>query len=93
MQISLLNNYKGDDSICNTTQETNKEKIFKHSVSDVIFKLQNDEEVQFINIEILGLSHVFIVKFLKWDIGWSPYLQIVANVPPNQIERGDITPP
>lgn len=44
-----------------------KEKIFTHSVSDNISKLQNNIDVQFINIEISGLNHVFIVKYLKWD--------------------------
>jgi hypothetical protein len=36
-KISLLNNYKGDDSICNTTQETNKEKI----MVEVMKKMKN----------------------------------------------------
>lgn len=48
-------------------QKADKEKIFRHSVSDSIIKLQNDKDTQFIDIEISGLKHVFIVKFLKWD--------------------------
>mgnify|MGYP000202114227 CR=1 FL=1 len=47
--------------------KADKDKIFKHSVSDNIIKLQNDKDVQFIDIEISGLKHVFVVKFLKWD--------------------------
>ncbi len=47
--------------------KADKEKIFKHTVSDNIIKLQDDKDVQFITIEIAGKEHVFVVKFLKWD--------------------------
>lgn len=47
--------------------KADKEKIFKHSIFDNILKLQNDKDVQFINIDVSGLKHVFVVKFLKWD--------------------------
>ena len=50
--------------------KADKERIFKHSILDSIFNLQNDNDVQFIEIDILGLKHVFILKFLKWDTNY-----------------------
>jgi dTDP-4-amino-4,6-dideoxy-D-galactose acyltransferase len=47
--------------------KANKEKIFKYSLSDNIIKLQSNEDVQFIQIDISGLKHVFVIRFLKWD--------------------------
>ena len=47
--------------------KADREKIFKHTISDNIIKLQDDKDVQFITIEISGKEHVFVVKFLKWD--------------------------
>ena len=50
--------------------KADKEKVFKHTVSDNIIKLQNDKDVQFINIDVSGLKHVFVIKFLKWDTNY-----------------------
>lgn len=47
--------------------KADKEKIFKHTISNNIIKLQDEKDVQFITIEISGKEHVFVVKFLKWD--------------------------
>jgi dTDP-4-amino-4,6-dideoxy-D-galactose acyltransferase len=47
--------------------KADKERIFKHSISDNIFRLKEDNDVQFIEINVLGLNHIFILKFLKWD--------------------------
>lgn len=45
----------------------NEEKIFQHSIVKGIEKNLDDENVQTLQIDVLGHKHVFIVKFLKWD--------------------------
>ncbi len=50
-----------------------KEKIFNHSISNLLIKFKDDIDVQFIHVSILGKDHVFVIKYLKWD---SDYFKI-----------------
>jgi dTDP-4-amino-4,6-dideoxy-D-galactose acyltransferase len=54
-------------------QSSNKDKIFKHTIVDAVLNYAHDEDVEFLEINILDYKHVFIIKFLKWD---SDYFKI-----------------
>jgi dTDP-4-amino-4,6-dideoxy-D-galactose acyltransferase len=44
-----------------------KNKIFQHCILNKLLDLKDDKDSQFIEIEILGKTHIFVVKYLSWD--------------------------
>jgi dTDP-4-amino-4,6-dideoxy-D-galactose acyltransferase len=49
---------------------SDKNKIFQHSIINGIENFNKDENVENFKIEVLGNTHLFIVKFLKWDTNY-----------------------
>jgi dTDP-4-amino-4,6-dideoxy-D-galactose acyltransferase len=44
-----------------------KDKVFLSSVKNKILDLERMSDVEFVQIDISGFRHVFIIKFLPWD--------------------------
>jgi dTDP-4-amino-4,6-dideoxy-D-galactose acyltransferase len=50
--------------------KVDKERIFKHSVADVIGSYQDDSDIKRVEIVVKGYLHVFFLKYLPWDTSY-----------------------